>query len=74
MQKFNYITSTDDEKASGLVNADYVAHKLANRSIGIVMLYESDNGIGFNLSDGAKIKFRLKQTGPEVVYYGPPSK
>ena len=74
MYKFSYITSTYDEKGSGVVNGEYIAHKLANRSIGIVMLYESDNGIGFSLSDGAKIKFRLNHNGPEVVYYGPPAK
>lgn len=74
MNKFSYITSTSDEKGSGLVNGEYIAHKLANRSIGIVMLYETDNGIGFSLSDGAKVKFRIKQEGPEVVYYAPTPK
>ena len=74
MHKFNYKTSTDDNKASGLVNADYIARKLANRSIGIVMVYENDNGIGFSLSDGAKVKFRVNQDGPEVIYYLPSPK
>ena len=71
MNKFSFITSTDDEKATGLVNSDYIAQKLTNRSIGMIMMAEDDTMFGFSLSDGSRIKFRLKQNGPEVVYYAP---
>jgi hypothetical protein len=74
MNKFSFITSTDDEKATGLVNADYIAHKLTNRSIGMIMTAEDDTSFGFSLSDGSRIKFRLRQTGAEVVYFAPSRK
>ena len=71
MHKFNFITSTDDEKMTGLVNSDYIAHKLTNRSIGLIMMNDEDTLFGFSLSDGSRIKFRLRQNTAEVVYFAP---
>ena len=71
MHKFSYITSTTDEKATGVVNSDYIAHKLMNRSIGMIMMADDDTTFGFSLSDGSKIKFRLKPNTAEIVYFAP---
>jgi hypothetical protein len=56
---------------TGLVNSDYIAHKLTNRSIGMIMMNDEDTLFGFSLSDGSRIKFRLRQNTAEVVYFAP---
>ena len=71
MHKFSFITSTDDEKATGVVNSDYIAHKLTNRSIGMITMNDDDTMFGFSLSDGSRIKFRLKTNTAEIVYFAP---
>ena len=74
MQKFSYITSTGDENMTGLVNSDYIAHKLVNRSIGMITMNDEDTMFGFTLSDGSRIRFRLKPHAAEVVYFAPRAK
>ncbi|MFL6468750.1 MAG: hypothetical protein ACJ72Z_12400 [Pyrinomonadaceae bacterium] len=71
MHKFSYITSTTDEKATGLVSADYIAQKLANRTVSMISMNEDDTMFGFTLTDGGRIKFRLRPHAAEVVYYAP---
>ena len=71
MHKFNYITSSDDEKATGVVNADYIAQKLANRTVGMITMNDEDTMFGFTLSDGSRIKFRLRPHAAEVIYFAP---
>ena len=72
--KFNYLTIGEDGKDTGAVSADYVASRLANRTIGVISIADSGMGLGFSLSDGGKIKFRLKQDGAEVIYSAPSKK
>jgi hypothetical protein len=74
MYKFNYVTSSTDGKATGLVNAEYISHQLINRSIGSVATADSGRGISLGLSDGGHIRFLLKEDGAEVVYYLPNKK
>ena len=71
MHKFSYITSTDDEKATGVVNGEYIAHKIANQSIGMITMNEDNTMFGFSLSDGNRVGFRLRPNAAEVVYFAP---
>jgi hypothetical protein len=59
---------------TGLVNSDYIAHKLTNRNIGMIMMNDDDTMFGFSLSDGSRIKFRLRPNSAEVVYFEPNKK
>jgi len=74
MNKFSYMTSTNDGKATGVVNGDYIASKIANRTVGMIALADDDTMINFSLSDGSHIKFRLRPHAAEVVYYAPDPK
>jgi hypothetical protein len=74
MYRFNYVTSSADGKATGLVSAEYISHQLINRSIGSVATADSGRGISLGLSDGGYIRFLLKADGAEVVYYLPNKK
>ena len=72
--KLDFITSTLDEKATGLVSGDYMVSKLLNKNIGSITLAENDSFISLRFSDGSKVKFRIKPNGAEVVYYLAPPK
>ncbi|PYS89323.1 MAG: hypothetical protein DMF62_07550 [Acidobacteria bacterium] len=74
MNRFSYITSTNDEKATGVVNADYIAQKIANRTVSMITMNDDDTMFGFSLTDGSRIKFRLRPHAAEVVYFAPSSK
>ena len=67
--RIQYIASTRDDKAKGIVTAEYVARRIANQTIGMVSIPESGQGFGFSLSDGTHIKFQLKTDGVDVIYY-----
>lgn len=69
--KFDFLTTTSDEKSAGKVSSDYVAGRLLNRSIGSVNIADSGSFIALGLSDGSKIKFRIGASTAEVVYYLP---
>ncbi len=71
MYKFNFITSSRDEKVTAAVTGDLVGMRISNRTIGIVSIAESGTGFSFGLSDGAKIRFVLKPDRAEVIYYTP---
>jgi len=72
--KFEFVATSSDGKTTGAVSADFVASRIANKSIGMISIAEGDRGFGFSLSDGGQIRFRLKQGGGEVVYYTPSGK
>ena len=74
MNRFSYITSTNDEKATGVVNADYIAQKIANRTVSMITMNDDDTMFGFSLTDGSRIKFRLRPHAAEVVYFAPSPK
>ena len=56
---------------SGTVDSDYLANKLAHRSIEVITIFGEDNGIGLHLSDGGMVRFMLKSNHAEAVYYLP---
>ena len=74
MHKFSFITSSDDEKMTGLVNGDYIAQKIANRSIGMIAMNDDATMFGFSLSDGSRVRIRLRPHAAEIVYYSPSPK
>ena len=74
VMKLQYVASSKDGKAKGTVTGDYVAARMSNRTIGIVSIPESGQGLGFGLSDGSYIKFQLKADGVEVIYHVPDKK
>ena len=74
MYKFNFITSSTDGKMTATVSSDFISHQLLSRSINTVVTADNGTGIGFTLSDGAHIKFRLKPDTAEVIYYSPKEK
>jgi len=58
-----------DDKAKGIVTAEYVARRMSNRTIGMISIPESGQGFRFSLSDGTQIKFQLTQDGADVIHY-----
>jgi len=72
--KIQYVSSSKDGRTKGMVTADYVAARMSNRTIGLVSIPESGQGLGFGLSDGSYIKVQLKADGAEVIYHVPDKK
>jgi hypothetical protein len=67
--KLQYIASSLDDKAKGIVTAEYIAHRIANQTIGMISIPESGQAFRFSLSDGTQLKFQLTASGADVTHY-----
>jgi len=71
MQKFEFMSTSSEGNTAVTVTADFVADRIANRSIGMIAIADDGTGFGFSLSDGSKVKIRLRGGRAEIVYYTP---
>jgi hypothetical protein len=69
--KINYVKSTRDGKTISVLTADFVASRVANKSIDGVTLPGNDESISLGLSGGAVLRIRAKNAGTEIAYVPP---
>ena len=71
--KIDYLRGTREGKTSGTLTADYVAKRVANKTIEGITLPEDQSRISFGLSGGGILRFRPKAGGggAEIEYVPP---
>lgn len=63
-----------DERARGIVTAEYIATRIANQSIGMISIPENGQAFRFSLSDGAHLRFQLTPNGADITHFVPSKK
>jgi hypothetical protein len=70
--RIDYVKGTRDGKTSGPLTADFVAMRVANKTIeGVTLPGEDGTRISFGLSGGAILRIRPKVGGAEIAYVPP---
>ena len=70
--RIDYMRGTRDGKTTGALTAEYVADRVANKSIDGVTTPGDQSRISFGLSGGAILRFRPKAGGGAEIVYVPP--